>query len=198
MYKMLSVVDEKTRKGISTGVLGLSLILCLAALFGPYWLTLNGYEGNFLASWSLDEAQLELGDERSTDSLSELCELEEEMVGSSYADTCDIARAGAFATVFLWLGVLFTSLAIVHAVLPSDGVEWVDDNVPEIAQSIVAWSGGSLMLVGVVVWYVLLPDIGSVDVGGSAYLALFAGVLGLGSVVVETYEIDVNIARRER
>ena len=198
MYQIMGIMDEKTRKGISTGVLGLSLILCLAALFGPYWLTLNGYEGNFLASWSLNEAQLELGDERSTDSLSELCELEEEMVGSSYADTCDIARAGAFATVFLWLGVLFTSLAIVHAILPSESAEWADQNVPEIAQVIVAWSGGPLMLVGVVVWYLLLPDIGSVDVGGSAYLALLAGVLGLGSVVVETYEIDVNITRRER
>ena len=72
MYQIMGIMDEKTRKGISTGVLGLSLILCLAALFGPYWLTLNGYEGNFLASWSLNEAQLELGDERSTDSLSEL------------------------------------------------------------------------------------------------------------------------------
>ena len=194
----MGVMDEKTRKGISTGVLGLSLLLCLAALFGPYWLTLNGYEGNFLASWSLDEAQLELGDERSTDSLSELCELEEEMVGSSYADTCDIARAGAFATVFLWLGVLFTSLTIVRALLPPEGADWVDENVPGALQSIVAWSSGSLMIVGVVLWYILLPDIGSVDVGGSAYLALIGGALGLGSIVVETYEIDVNIVRRER
>ena len=30
-------MDEKTRKGISTGLLGLSLMLCLAGLFGPYW-----------------------------------------------------------------------------------------------------------------------------------------------------------------
>ena len=135
MYQMLGTMDEKTRKGISTGVLGLSLILCLAALFGPYWLTLNGYEGNFLASWSLDEAHLELGDERSTDSLSELCELEEEMVGSSYADACDIARAGAFATVFLWMGVLFTSLAIVHAVLPPDGADWVPSKDSQLPSS---------------------------------------------------------------
>ena len=42
-------------------------------------------------SWSLDEARLEVGEERSSDSLSELCELEEEVVDSTDADTCAIA-----------------------------------------------------------------------------------------------------------
>ena len=190
-------MDEKTRKGISTGLLGLSLMLCLAGLFGPYWLTLNGYEGNSLVSWSLDEARLEVGEERSSDSLSELCELEEEVVDSTDADTCAIARAGAVATVFLWLGILFTVLTIVHSYLPVEVLDWMDDRIPESVPATIVWFGGVSMLVGVLLWYILLPDIGTVDVGRSAYLTVMAGLVGLGSIVFNKYEIDVVVVRRE-
>ena len=190
-------MDEKTRKGISTGLLGLSLMLCLAGLFGPYWLTLNGYEGNSLVSWSLDEARLEVGEERSSDSLSELCELEEEVVDSTDADTCAIARAGAVATVFLWLGILFTVLTIVHSYLPVEVLDWMDDRIPESVPATIVWFGGVSMLVGVLLWYILLPDIGTVDVGRSAYLTIVAGLVGLGSIVFNKYEINVVVVRRE-
>ena len=190
-------MDEKTRKGISTGLLGLSLMLCLAGLFGPYWLTLNGYEGNSLVSWSLDEARLEVGEERSSDSLSELCELEEEVVDSTDADTCAIARAGAVATVFLWLGILFTVLTIVHSYLPVEVLDWMDERIPESVTATIVWFGGAFMLIGVLLWYILLPDIGTVDVGRSAYLTVMAGLVGLGSIVFNEYEIDVVVVRRE-
>ena len=190
-------MDEKTRKGISTGLLGLSLMLCLAGLFGPYWLTLNGYEGNSLVSWSLDEARLEVGEERSSDSLSELCELEEEVVDSTDADTCAIARAGAVATVFLWLGILFTVLTIVHSNLPVEVLDWMDERIPESVTATIVWFGGAFMLIGVLLWYILLPDIGTVDVGRSAYLTVMAGLVGLGSIVFNKYEIDVVVVRRE-
>ena len=190
-------MDEKTRKGVSTGLLGLSLMLCLAGLFGPYWLTLNGYEGNSLVSWSLDEARLEVGEERSSDSLSELCELEEEVVDSTDADTCAIARAGAVATVFLWLGILFTVLTIVHSYLPVEVLDWMDERIPESVTATIVWFGGAFMLIGVLLWYILLPDIGTVDVGRSAYLTVMAGLVGLGSIVFNKYEIDVVVVRRE-
>lgn len=190
-------MDEKTRKGISTGLLGLSLMLCLAGLFGPYWLTLNGYEGNSLVSWSLDEARLEVGEERSSDSLSELCELEEEVVDSTDADTCAIARAGAVATVFLWLGIMFTVLTIVHSYLPVEVLDWMDERIPESVTATMVWFGGVSMLIGVLLWYILLPDIGTVDVGRSAYLTVMAGLVGLGSIVFNKYEIDVVVVRRE-
>lgn len=190
-------MDEKTRKGISTGLLGLSLMLCLAGLFGPYWLTLNGYEGNSLVSWSLDEARLEVGEERSSDSLSELCELEEEVVDSTDADTCAIARAGAVATVFLWLGILFTVLTIVHSYLPVEVLDWMDERIPESVTATIVWFGGVSMLIGVLLWYILLPDIGTVDVGRSAYLTVMAGLVGLGSIVFNKYEINVVVVRRE-
>lgn len=190
-------MDEKTRKGISTGLLGLSLMLCLAGLFGPYWLTLNGYEGNSLVSWSLDEARLEVGEEQSSDSLSELCELEEEVVDSTDADTCAIARAGAVATVFLWLGILFTVLTIVHSYLPVEVLDWMDERIPESVTATIVWFGGAFMLIGVLLWYILLPDIGTVDVGRSAYLTVMAGLVGLGSIVFNKYEIDVVVVRRE-
>jgi len=190
-------MDEKTRKGISTGLLGLSLMLCLAGLFGPYWLTLNGYEGNSLVSWSLDEARLEVGEERSSDSLSELCELEEEVVDSTDADTCAIARAGAVATVFLWLGILFTVLTIVHSYLPVEVLDWMDERIPESVTATIVWFGGAFMLIGVLLWYILLPDIGTVDVGRSAYLTVMAGLVGLGSIVFNKFEINVVVVRRE-
>ena len=190
-------MDEKTRKGISTGLLGLSLMLCLAGLFGPYWLTLNGYEGNSLVSWSLDEARLKVGEERSSDSLSELCELEEEVVDSTDADTCAIARAGAVATVFLWLGILFTVLTIVHSNLPVEVLDWMDERIPESVTATIVWFGGAFMLIGVLLWYILLPDIGTVDVGRSAYLTVMAGLVGLGSIVFNKFEINVVVVRRE-
>ena len=190
-------MDEKTRKGVSTGLLGLSLMLCLAGLFGPYWLTLNGYEGNSLVSWSLDEARLEVGEERSSDSLSELCELEEEVVDSTDADTCAIARAGAVATVFLWLGILFTVLTIVHSYLPVEVLDWMNERIPESVTATIVWFGGVSMLIGVLLWYILLPDIGTVDVGRSAYLTVMAGLVGLGSIVFNKYEINVVVVRRE-
>ena len=190
-------MDEKTRKGIATGLLGLSLMLCLAGLFGPYWLTLNGYEGNSLVSWSLDEARLEVGEERSSDSLSELCELEEEVVDSTDADTCAIARAGAVATVFLWLGILFTVLTIVHSYLPVEVLDWMDERIPESVTATIVWFGGAFMLIGVLLWYILLPDIGTVDVGRSAYLTVMAGLVGLGSIVFNKFEINVVVVRRE-
>ena len=190
-------MDEKTRKGISAGLLGLSLMLCLAGLFGPYWLTLNGYEGNSLVSWSLDEARLEVGEERSSDSLSELCELEEEVVDSTDADTCAIARAGAVATVFLWLGILFTVLTIVHSYLPVEVLNWMDERIPESVTATIVWFGGAFMLIGVLLWYILLPDIGTVDVGRSAYLTVMAGLVGLGSIVFNKFEINVVVVRRE-
>ena len=190
-------MDEKTRKGISAGLLGLSLMLCLAGLFGPYWLTLNGYEGNSLVSWSLDEARLEVGEERSSDSLSELCELEEEVVDSTDADTCAIARAGAVATVFLWLGILFTVLTIVHSYLPVEVLDWMDERIPESVTATIVWFGGAFMLIGVLLWYILLPDIGTVDVGRSAYLTVMAGLVGLGSIVFNKFEINVVVVRRE-
>ena len=172
-------------------------MLCLAGLFGPYWLTLNGYEGNSLVSWSLDEARLEVGEERSSDSLSELCELEEEVVDSTDADTCAIARAGAVATVFLWLGILFTVLTIVHSYLPVEVLDWMDERIPESVTATIVWFGGAFMLIGVLLWYILLPDIGTVDVGRSAYLTVMAGLVGLGSIVFNKYEIDVVVVRRE-
>ena len=190
-------MDEKTRKGISTGLLGLSLMLCLAGLFGPYWLTLNGYEGNSLVSWSLDEARLEVGGKQSSDSLSELCELEAEVVDSTDADTCAIARAGAVATVFLWLGILFTVLTIVHSYLPVEVLDWMDERIPESVTATVGWFGGVFMLIGVLLWYVFLPDIGTVDVGRSAYLTIMAGLVSLGSMVFNKYEINVVVVRRE-
>ena len=53
------------------------------------------------------------------------------------------------------------------------------------------------MLIGVLLWYILLPDIGTVDVGRSAYLTVMAGLVGLGSIVFKKYEIDVVVVRRE-
>ncbi len=76
------------------------------------------------------------------------------------------------------------------------GVSWMDENVPDIAKSIISWAAGSVMLGAVLLWYVLLPDIGGMDVGMSAYITIIAGLLGLGSTVLEKYEISVTMSRR--
>ena len=95
------------------------------------------------------------------------------------------------------MGILFTVLTIVHSYLPVEVLDWMDERIPESVTATIVWFGGVSMLIGVLLWYILLPDIGTVDVGRSAYLTVTAGLVGLGSIVFNKYEIDVVVVRRE-
>jgi len=160
-------------------------------LFGSSWLTLDDDSGMEIeGSISLSEYSIEGEGLEITIGLSEMCDEAED------EEACELATAGMVAKVFLWLGVLLTLLMVVMVILPMAGVSWMDENVPDIAKSIIAWSAGSVMLGAVLLWYVLLPDTGGMDVGMSAYMSIIAGLLGLSSTVLEKYEINVTMVRR--
>jgi len=183
-------MEEKMRKNVTTGLIGLSLILCLIGLLGSSWLKVDFNDEDVEGYISLSEYHIEYDNIEVSMGFSEICDETED------EEACELATAGTVAKVFLWLGVLLTLLMLVMAILPMAGVSWMDENVPDIAKSIISWSAGSVMLGAVLLWYVLLPDIGGMDVGMSVYMTIIAGLLGLGSTILEKYEIDVKMSRR--
>ena len=191
--KSVDIMEEKMRKNVTTGLIGLSLILCLMGLFGSSWLTLDdGSEMEMEGSMSLSEYHIGGGGIEMSMEFSEMCD----MADGDDEEFCKLATAGTTAKVFLWFGFLLTLLMVVMAILPMAGVSWMDENVPDIAKSIISWSAGSVILCGVLLWYILLPSTGGLDLGMSAYITIIAGLLGLGSTVLEKYEINVTMARR--
>ena len=152
-------MEEKMRKNVTTGLIGLSLILCLIGLLGSSWLTVDYNDEEVEGYISLSEYHIEYDNIEVSMGFSEICDETED------EEACELATAGTVAKVFLWLGVLLTLLMLV-------------------------------MLGAVLLWYVLLPDIGGMDVGMSAYITIIAGLLGLGSTVLEKYEISMTMSRR--
>ena len=57
------------------------------------------------------------------------------------------------------------------------------DGVPEMVTKIATWGAGGLMLVGMLGWYMMLPDGDSV-LGTSGLMAGAAMTIGLGSALV--------------
>ena len=113
---------------------------------------------------------------------SQSCANWKEVVDSTDADTCAIARAGAVATVFLWLGILFTVLTIVHSYLPVEVLNWMDERIPESVTATIVWFGGRSCLSV----YCCGTSSSRHWNGGrwrSAYLNVMAGLVGLGSIV---------------
>ena len=66
-------------------------------------------------------------------------------------------------------------------VLPMAGVDAMDA-VPEMGKTIATWGAGALMLVGMLGWYMMLPDTDSeTGLGMSGWLAGAAMSIGLGA-----------------
>jgi len=111
---------------------------------------------------------------------------------SECAEMGEAATAGTVGAVFMWLGVVVTLILVLMAVLPMAGVDTLNDlmgNLPDICVTIMNWAAGGLMIAGVVLWLLLIPD-GDMDMGYSAYLAIVAGLMGLGSTGMNTFMGD--------
>ena len=160
-------------------------------------LTEKYYEGseaecdgdNMMFTWALSEqcdAWTEAHDDykdAAGDSQSEVEQLGE--LSDAKDDACDSATAGTMGTIGMWGGVVCALLAVLILVLPMAGVDALDA-VPDIAKKVVAWAAGGLMLLGILLWFMLLPD-GDASAGMTLWMAVVAAVLGLGAAAMDEF-----------
>ena len=114
-----------------------------------------------------------------TMSFSDECDAE----GEDYEEACDMATGGMIGTIGMWAGVVCALLITLTMVLPMAGVDAMDA-VPEMATKVATWGAGALMLVGMLGWYMMLPDGGDSVLGTSGWMAGAAMSMGLGSALI--------------
>ena len=94
-------------------------------------------------------------------------------------DMCAAASAGTMGTIGMWAGVVCALVATLILVLPMAGVDAMDA-IPDMGKMIVTWGAGGLMLLGMLLWYFMLPD-GDSSMGLHLWLAGAAMTIGLGA-----------------
>ena len=98
-------------------------------------------------------------------------------------ESCDMATGGMIGTIGMWAGIVCALLITLTMVLPMAGVDAMDA-VPENVTQIATWAAGALMLVGMLGWYMMLPDGGEMSLGMSGWMAGAAMSMGLGSALI--------------
>ena len=111
-------------------------------------------------------------------SFSEVCDMDEDD-----DEICDMATGGMIGTIGMWAGIVCALLITLTMVLPMAGVDAMD-GVPEMATKVATWGAGALMLVGMLGWYMMLPDGGDMSLGMSGWMAGAAMSMGLGSALI--------------
>jgi hypothetical protein len=203
-------MDGKMKGMIMAGMMALSLVLGAMAIFSNEWLTeddegatldtglsnrvifidaedsdmcdgLKGlYEGMF------EEATVECDGSELTMivGISDVCDVQEEMEATSEEiDDCNSAAlAGTMGQIGMWGGVVLALVATLMMVLPMAGVDAMDA-IPEMGQKVISWGAGGLMLLGMVLWYFMLPD-GDSTISTGLWMAGAAMSIALGSTLI--------------
>jgi len=188
-------MDADMREKITMGMMVGCLLLALVAMFTTSWLVSDDDDVDMTASLSTmysDDLDME---ESYSDLASDCKDMVDSMTPAGMDkdyEACDemdeAATAGLVGTICMWLGIVMALVMVLMVVLPMAGVDAMD-NLPDMVGMVASWAAGGLMLLGVVLWLVLLPD-GDSDMGYSAYLAIVAGLMGLGSTAMNTFMAD--------
>ena len=102
-------------------------------------------------------------------------------------DACDMATGGMIGTIGMWAGILCALVLTLSLALPRFGVDAMDD-LPDMAKTITMWGAGALMLVGMLGWFIMLPDTDSeTGLGMSGWLAGAAMTMGLGAAATSQF-----------
>lgn len=100
--------------------------------------------------------------------------------GQEMTDECvDLLSANSRGSMGMWAGASCALIAMLMLVLPMIGIGALDQ-LPHIAKTVFSWGAGGLMLLGVLMWFMTLPD-GDMSASTGLYMAVFASLLGLGS-----------------
>lgn len=199
-------MDGEMREKITMGMMVVCLVLALVAMFSTSWLVSEGdeSEGEPDATSSLTTMYMELGSSEECDgtvAVYDAMGMEAECDGKELSiawsevcdemdddDACDTASAGMTATICMWLGIGMALVCVLMAVLPMAGVDAMD-NLPEMAGMIASWAAGGMMILGLILWKIMLPD-GDASMGMATYMAIIAGVMGLASTAMNTFMAD--------
>ena len=119
-----------------------------------------------------------------TVSISDLCKLLDDMdADSGDVDDCESTdSAGTMGSLGMWGGLVLALVATLMMVLPMFGVDAMDQ-IPEIGQKVISWGAGGLMLLGLLMWYFMLPD-GDSSMASGLLMAGAAMSLALGSTAI--------------
>ena len=183
------------------GMAALCLILGIMGALGNTWLvpdeemedadagaglTSSWLEMNVGSAEMCDDTLEMMGDEDGecdgsiltmTSSFSDVCDETDD------EDSCDMATGGMIGTIGMWAGIICALTVTLTLVLPMAGVDAMDA-VPEMGNKIATWGAGALMLVGMLGWYMMLPDSGDMSLGMSGWMAGAAMSMGLGSALI--------------
>ena len=215
MGNVKTMMDAKMKGMVMAAMAGLCLVLGIIAALGSTWLVPTGDDAEELEDMDSDAGAMveiilvdygnsvvltnvrkqrnleEMDDNIEVEcdgkilemsaSFSDLCDAE----GEDYAkDDCDMASAGMIGTIGMWAGIICALMVTLTLVLPMAGVDAMDA-VPEMGKTIATWGAGALMLVGMLGWYMMLPDTDSeTGLGMSGWLAGAAMSMGLGSALI--------------
>ena len=202
-------MDAKMKGMVMAAMSALCLVLGIMGAMGSTWLVpeeeMEGMDmgTSLTASWTeMDMADMGASSqddcEMAAESMAEEMGAEAECDGTvltmtmAFSDVCDetddeeacdMATGGMIGTIGMWAGVICALLITLTMVLPMAGVDAMDA-VPENVTQIATWAAGALMLVGMLGWYMMLPDGGEMALGMSGWMAGAAMSMGLGSALI--------------
>ena len=98
-----------------------------------------------------------------------------------------MATAGTIGTIGLWVGIVMAGLFAAMIILPMAGIDAMD-GMPDIAQKLVSWGAGGMMLLGTIGWMIMAPEMpDEIGYGMSFFMAIIAGVLGLAAPAMDMF-----------
>jgi hypothetical protein len=100
-------------------------------------------------------------------------------------DVCASASAGTMGTIGMWAGVVCALVVTLMLVLPMAGVDAMDA-IPDMGKMIVTWGAGGLMLLGMLLWMIMMPE-GESSMGLHLWLAGAAMTIGLGAAAMDQF-----------
>jgi len=189
------MMDAKMKGMVMAAMSALCLVLGIMGAMGTTWLVDSEPEedapegGYSLTAMHIDAEEAAMCDMMAdmlggecdgadySVSFSEICDETEE------DDACDMATGGTIGTIGMWAGIVCALLITLTMVLPMAGVDAMDA-VPEMVTKVATWGAGALMLVGMLGWYMMLPDGGDMSLGMSGWMAGAAMSMGLGSALI--------------
>ena len=198
-----------------TALAALCLVLGIVGALGGTWLVPTGDDAKDMEEMDMDMGYgltsvwsvMDTGDADMCDAMSEgleeesdgieaECDGSEMTISQSFSticdeddddDACDMATGGMIGTIGMWAGIICALVLTLTLALPMAGVDAMD-NLPDIAKTITMWGAGALMLVGMLGWYIMLPDTDSeTGLGMSGWLAGAAMTMGLGAAATSQF-----------
>ena len=197
-----------------TALAALCLVLGIVGALGGTWLVPTGDDAKDMEEMDMDMGYgltsvwsvMDTGDADMCDAMVEgleeedgveaECDGSEITISQSFSticdeddddDACDMATGGMIGTIGMWAGIICALVLTLTLALPMAGVDAMD-NLPDVAKTITMWGAGALMLVGMLGWYIMLPDTDSeTGLGMSGWLAGAAMTMGLGAAATSQF-----------